>query len=129
MGVPKSENKIWVLINIVLICLYLYFASWIWAPLGVKTFQAGLAGDPIVWGGTAGITLIVCSLVNLAWLARLLWGLHKGRKKWRPILIWVLVILSWFGATRYDYYNQRNGVTFPIGHKKWPKNYYTGPIQ
>ena len=97
---------------------YLYLATWVWAPLGAKDFplEEHAAGDPIIWGMGPGLILIGCSLANFAWLALILSGVSRGRS-WHPLLAWLLIALTWFGVNRYDLYNQRNGATFPVGHK------------
>ncbi|TVQ85444.1 MAG: hypothetical protein EA357_00645 [Micavibrio sp.] len=102
-----SRSAYWVYPNIFGMGLYLYFASWVWAPSGEKSFPEG-AGDPVIWGSTAGLVLALYSLVNLVWLALILSAGSRG-KGWKPVLLWAVVILLWVAANRYDAYRHYDG--------------------
>jgi len=93
---------LWLLIsvNIAGLALFLYFASWVWAPPG----QEGLyyeAGDSIFWGLTAFPCLAICTLINLIVSRSALARLFLYRD-WRLFSLWLAIILVWFGAFNYD---------------------------
>jgi len=98
----------WIYPNIIGVILYLYFASWIWAPSGEKAFSGG-AGDPIIWGTTAFPIIAIFSLINLVWLALILSNISRGGK-WKAILVWSFVALAWLVANRYDAYRQHQEI-------------------
>lgn len=100
--IAQSTRLQWtlVLLNLPGIALFIYFASWVWAPGG----QEGLyydAGDSIAWGLLALPFLLVCNLVNLI-LFRTVFTRALLYHDWRPLLLWVAIIAVWASVFRYD---------------------------
>jgi len=102
-----SREKIWIAVNIVGIVLYLYFASRIWAPPGESGLEGG-PGDPFIWVISAFPFLAVCFIVNIIWLALMLFKLRKS-SAWIGLLLWIFLMAAWLGANRYDVYRQYTG--------------------
>ncbi len=90
----------WVLLNILAMIAYLYFASAIWAPKGEKGLLGG-PGDPILWVFTAFPFMVAGTLLNLVWLI-LIFRRRRSEKNWYPIIAWLVVIAAWYGAKLYD---------------------------
>jgi hypothetical protein len=88
---------IWVLPNALGIAAYLYLSSWTW----VSSNEPGGPGDPIVWMFTSFPILAACTILNVIWIIRIFVG--RG-KRWRLASIWLLVVIAWFSANRYDAY-------------------------
>jgi hypothetical protein len=110
MGKKLFRVRYFVGLNIAGIALFLYFASKIWAPPGDQGLMGG-PGDPLVWGFTAAPVLLLCVLINILWISLLVVGLIRGTS-WRPIVIWMLVFVAWYGAMRLDVYRSYNGSCF-----------------
>jgi hypothetical protein len=101
-GAPRSTWLSWMLIaaNVAGVALFLYFASWVWAPLG----QEGLyydAGDSVAWGLLAFPFLAICSLINFIASRSVLIQLFYYRN-WRPFLVWLVIVAVWVSAFKYD---------------------------
>jgi hypothetical protein len=94
------------------IITYLYFASWIWAPVGEEGLLGG-PGDPIIWGSTAFPIFAVCSLMNFVWFFVALRKLRRYRI-WQHLIIWLTVVAVWVGVDRYDTSRQYTGADFQI---------------
>jgi hypothetical protein len=89
-----------VVVNVPAIGLFLYFASWIWAPRG----QEGLyydAGDSVAWGLTAFPILLVSTLTNIV-MSRSIFVQLFYYKNWRPFLLWLVIVVVWVAAFKYD---------------------------
>ncbi|WP_155394831.1 hypothetical protein [Xanthomonas albilineans] len=102
-----SKLKILVSINLIGIIFYLYFASKIWAPTGGVDLGGG-PGDPFIWVMTAFPFLAIFSLMNAIWLVMII----IKRKKiafLKSIFFWVVVVIVWVLANRYDEYRQYRG--------------------
>lgn len=97
-AMSKRIALIWVLPNILGIATYLYFSSLTWVP---PNEPAGGPGDPIVWMLTAFPVLAACAVLDLIWIIRIF--VRRG-KRWGPAAIWLLVVVAWFSANRYDAY-------------------------
>ena len=100
MTTVLRRSRFWLLVNIIGLPLYLYFASWIWAP----HFEEGLLGgpgDPMIWGSTAFPVLAVCALADLLWLVLILVRRHWS-PKWPALVLWVLVVACWYAGLAYD---------------------------
>jgi hypothetical protein len=98
---------LWVLPNILGIVTYFYFSSWTWIPPGEPV---GGPGDPIIWMLTAFPVLAACSFINLIWLICILVG---DRKNWKLTSAWLLIVMAWYAAYRYDVYR-----TIPSGSEQ-----------
>jgi len=101
--IHNSTNlSLWLLIavNAPGIGLFLYFASWIWAPRG----QEGLyydAGDSISRTLLAFPFLAICTLFNIIISRSVFIGLFYYRE-FRQFALWLTLIMIWFGAVKYD---------------------------
>jgi len=103
----SSKVKIWIIINIFGIIFYLFFASRIWPPAGQESLLGG-PGDPIIWMMSAFPVMAFFSLVNIFWLAWIIFNIKKS-PFWKLLLIWILMAAAWIGANRYDFHHQYNG--------------------
>lgn len=101
------KSKYWIFANLLGILLYLYLASKLWAPVGERGLEGG-PGDPIIWTTTALPVLVLFSLLNIAWFLLIVLRFKK-KKSWQPLIIWLVVILAWFGANRHDAHQQYTG--------------------
>jgi hypothetical protein len=93
-------SRVLIAVNVPGIALFLFFASWVWAPLG----QQGLyydAGDSIGWTLLAFPFLAICTLINLIISRSVLIRLFYYRD-WRPFLLWLIIVAVWFSAFKYD---------------------------
>lgn len=98
----RSSWLSWALVavNVPGIALFLYFASWVWAPPG----QEGLyydAGDSIGWTLLAFPFLAICTLINFILSKSVLISFFYY-KDWRPLVLLVMTIIVWFAAFKYD---------------------------
>jgi hypothetical protein len=87
-------------LNVPGIALFLFFASLVWAPPG----QEGLyydAGDSIGWTLLAFPFLAICTLINFIVSRSVLIRLFYYRD-WKPFLLWLLIVVAWFSAFKYD---------------------------
>jgi hypothetical protein len=94
----KKAALIWVLPNILGIIAFLYLSSWSWLEPGAP---AGGPGDPIVWMLTAFPILAACSILNVIWIIRIV---VKRDRHWKSAVVWLLFVLAWYSAYRYDVY-------------------------
>ncbi len=100
--IRQSPWLSWALVgvNVPGVALFLYFASWVWAPPG----QEGLyydAGDSMVWGLLAFPFIAICTIIIVIVLRSVLIRLFYYRD-WRPFLLWLVIGLVWFSAFKYD---------------------------
>ena len=87
-------------VNVPGIAIFLFFASWVWAPPG----QEGLyydAGDSIGWTLLAFPFLAICTLFNFIASRSVLIRLFYHRD-WMPFLLWLVIVAAWFSAFKYD---------------------------
>src|SRR6185437_10283680 len=110
-----SKSSYWILANVAGLITYLYFASWIWAPLGDRSLPGG-PGDPIIWGLTAFPVLAVCSLMNVVWIVLIFLSAQRD-KRWRDMMTCLIVIAIWISVNRYDEHRQYRGDDVAIGHQ------------
>jgi hypothetical protein len=99
----KSRNfTLWLLIsvNVSGLALFLYFASWVWAPRGQEGSYYE-AGDSISWMLLAFPFLAICTLINLVTSRSVFVHLFLYRD-WRLFSLWLAIVLVWFGAFNYD---------------------------
>jgi hypothetical protein len=100
--IPRSTSLSWALVavNVPGIVLFLYFASWVWAPPG----QEGLyydAGDSIAWGLLAFPFLAICAIINFIMSRSVLIHLFYYLD-WRPFVLLLVIAVVWFSAFKYD---------------------------
>jgi len=107
MRLLSWKRVLWLAANGIGITLYLRGASKIWAPPG-REGEPGGPGDPIIWGFYAGLIWYPFLLLNVGWLVLIVRAWLRN-KQWQPILLWILVGSSWYGATRYDHSRQFTG--------------------
>jgi hypothetical protein len=102
-----NTSKYLILTNSVFILMFIYFASWAWAPYGEEGLLGG-PGDPLIWVLSAFPILIVSFVVNLVLAILVLLRLRRG-KDWRQIWALLLVGALWGGVLGYDRHRQYNG--------------------
>ncbi len=101
---------LWLLfsMNVAGLALYLYFASWAWAPPGQEGFGFEAGGDIVIWVLAAFPCLVIWTLINLivsrSAITRLL--LYRD---WRLFALWLTIVIAWFGAFEYDSGRHYNG--------------------
>ncbi len=89
------------------LCLYLYFASAIWAPPNEKGLYGG-PGDPILWGAFAFPFLFIFSVINFFVLINTLVRAILYMR-WSFFFVTFLVIGAWCVAYWYDASRQFDG--------------------
>ncbi len=96
MKATLKDSRIWLLANILGVCVYLLLESWILAP---RSEAESLNGIDVgyFWLTRECPILVVFLLLNLTWLSLII---KRGRssKNWHPLVIWVLVCLMWGAA-------------------------------
>ncbi len=100
MATALIKSRYAISLNIAGLMIYLTLASALWAPLGDQSLPIG-AGTPIVWGLTALPVLILFLCINFVWLDLIVLRTHEERN-WRHLLVWLVVMLIWFGVNRFD---------------------------
>jgi hypothetical protein len=129
--VKKNSQKYWMLANAVGLVAYLYYASYIWAPRGHEG-EFGGPGDPFIWALRAGPIAALALVANLIWLVRVILHIHRTHN-WKPLVLWLSVILLWSIAWTYDGTRQYTGadMNYPdspsaadskIPARMWTKN-------
>ncbi len=101
--IRKSKNFVlWllILVNLPGILSYIFFASWLWVPAGQGGPFHDLRDD-LLWGLLAFPFLAICTLVNFIMSRSVLIHLFLYRD-FRQISLWLLIVVAWFGAVRYD---------------------------
>jgi len=100
--VLSTRSKIWLLLNISGMFVYLNFASQVWPPPGNNPYQPD-AGDQIVWVLTVLPFLVFFTFGNIFWLVIILLG-FKMRIDRRSILLWFLISALWISLSCYDHH-------------------------
>jgi len=111
----ESENTYWrgamlillVTFNIVGLTLFLYFASFIWAPRGDEGLLGG-PGEAIIWTLGALPWPVLCALLNLlvfrtACARLILYG------RWGTAACLLAITVLWITAFEYDLSRHYNG--------------------
>jgi hypothetical protein len=96
--------------NIIGISIYLYLASWFWAPPGENGLPGG-PGDPLIWTGIVFPVLLIFLIFNFVSLIYAI-SIIRRKKYWMPLLIWIVVSLAWYGAHSFDISRSYNGSLF-----------------
>jgi len=102
----EQRSRYWVLVNIIGIGIYFYFASRLW-PLP-EDAGTDPAGTPIIWGLTVFPIFVACLLINIIWFTGIVRGGSRG-KGWRPIRAWLLVMGAWFLCYKIEVYSINHG--------------------
>ena len=97
----------WILFNVLGMAGYLYFASWLWAPPGQEGLLGG-PGDPIIFMSSAFPILAACSLLDALWIVSIVRA-AKRNGNWRIVVVWLVVVIAWYGVKKYDDSRQFNG--------------------
>ena len=102
-----SRRSAFIATNALGLLLYLYFASWIWAPPSEKGLYGG-PGDPIIWVVFAFPFLLGFAVLNfLVFVSALVRAILY--MKWRFFFIASFVIFAWCAAYTYDATRQYDG--------------------
>ncbi len=106
----RSRNNALVFLivtNLLSVSLYLYFASWIWAPPEEQGLYRG-PGDPIIWAFLAFPWLAAGAVVNILVIPRIVNNLLYYRDL-RLFFVWFTFVLAFISAFEYDRSRQYNG--------------------
>ena len=103
----KATQLLLVWINTLGIIAFVYLASREWPPPDQRGLP-GAAGDAIVWTITVFPVIAIAFILNIAWLMLVFTHRKKGKMKLQMV-VWLVAILSWYGALRYDTYRSYNG--------------------
>lgn len=95
-----KKSRYWVLTNIIGMVLFTYFSSLIWAPKGEISLPVG-PGDPLIWVLWILPILIIFSIINIAWLVKVIVGLVK-RRDLINLYFFIVIIFVWVILMIYD---------------------------
>jgi hypothetical protein len=93
-----AKTAPWMLVNVLGVAGYLYFASWLWAPPGQQG-EFGGPGDPLIYMSSAFPILAACFLLNLVWIVYIV-RLAKRSWTWSIIVVWLVVVVAWYGVKK-----------------------------
>lgn len=96
----KASEIILIVLNVFGLAAFLCFSSLIWAPRGDEGLYGG-PGDPIIWVIGALPWLAICSFFNLLAL-RTFFARAIIYRRWRPLLLLIVLISLWICAFEYD---------------------------
>lgn len=103
-----KHNKYWLLANLICFIPFLYFSSWFRIPAGYDGSPVGI-GDFMVMGETLFPIWFLCSLINSAWLYKVVRSKKDDENPWSFILFYSVIVL-WAGVLivnymmRFNYY-------------------------
>jgi hypothetical protein len=89
----------WLVTNVVVLLIFLYFCSWVWAPSGEEGLLGG-PGDPIIFGLTAFPTLLFALILNVIWLVIILFRARQVTL-WKSLALFLLAIAMWGASIVY----------------------------
>jgi hypothetical protein len=96
-----------ILANPLCVSLYLFYASWIWAPPEEQGLYGG-PGDPIIWGLSALPWLAAGAFANVVVIPIIASDVFR-HKDIHLFLVWCTFVLVWIAALVYDNSRQYNG--------------------
>lgn len=108
-----KQARFLLIVNVLGVAAFLYFASWEWAPTGQSSLVGG-PGDPFVWMLTAFPAFAACSLVNIFWFLSTIRKAKQDKPSYLNVA-WLAIVIIWIGAFRYDAHNSYQGTATPSG--------------
>ena len=91
----------WVLANIVVASVFLYFASWTWLEPNLRGEDVARGGDIVVWMFGAFPILLFAVAANLIWFLLAARVRSKAGQRW-PSAFLVIVASIWGAAVLLD---------------------------
>jgi hypothetical protein len=105
---PRKNALVFVVVtNLLVVSLYLYFASWIWAPPEDQGLYGG-PGDPIIWAFLAFPCLAAGVFTNIVVIPRIANKVFY-HKDLRLLFVWGACVFVFISAFEYDRSRQYNG--------------------
>jgi len=89
----------WLAANVVLLIVFLYFCSWVWAPSGEEGLLGG-PGNPIIFGLTGFPTLLIALVLNIIWLVLILFRARQITLR-KCLAFFLLAVVMWGASIVY----------------------------